>query len=203
MCRNAHLVWCFTTQSDSYAAVEPNGGQKVHALPFPNGFYRIIVRGNQTNKQLTVIEGLVYINEGARLHYHMYEDEMFFVVNGSLQFYVDGKQFCANAGTTVYIPRNVTQSVRNINSKPTHVQILFLPSGREDFLEKVSIINDNPPINATQTNHLALQYGQVNLGEVSKWEDLNCVSEGSVVVKLSFHLLFLMFLSFAFNVLFS
>ncbi|CAF2878975.1 unnamed protein product, partial [Rotaria sp. Silwood2] len=104
------------------------------------------------------------------------EDEMFFVVNGSLQFYVDGKQFCANAGTTVYIPRYVIQSVRNINSKPTHVQILFLPSGREDFLEKVSIINDNPPINATQANQLALQYGQVNLGEISNWEDLNCVS---------------------------
>ncbi|CAF4620246.1 unnamed protein product, partial [Rotaria magnacalcarata] len=40
----------------------------------------------------------------------MKEDETFYVINGTLQFYVAGDQFCAPAGTTVYIPRNVTQS---------------------------------------------------------------------------------------------
>ncbi|CAF1172597.1 unnamed protein product [Rotaria sordida] len=186
-------------QSQSYTAVQPGGGQRVHALPFQNGFYRIILRGNQTNKQFTIIEGVVYMNEGARLHYHMFEDEMFFVTNGTLQFYVDGDQFCAKAGTTVYIPRNITQSIRNINSKPVHVQILFAPSGRENFLEEVSIINDNPPINATLANQLALRYGQVNLGEVSSWKDLNCVHDSSTLLKLSFYLMFSMFLSLIFN----
>lgn len=99
---------------------------------------------------------------------------MFYVVNGTLQFYVAGDQFCASAGTTVYIPRNVTQSVRNVNSKPVYVQILFAPSGRENYLEKVSSIYDTQPINYTRANELALQYGQVNLPEV-EWKDLNCV----------------------------
>ncbi|CAF3331270.1 unnamed protein product [Rotaria socialis] len=96
----------------------------------------------------------------------------FFVINGTLQFAVDGKQFClefcARAGISVYISRSVTQFVRNINSKPAFFQILFAPSGREKFLETVSIINDNSPINSTQANLLALNHGQVNLGEVSK-----------------------------------
>lgn len=121
------------------------------------------------------------MNEGARLHYHMNEDETFVVLNGSLQFYVDGKQFCAEAGTTVYIPRNVTQSVRNINSEPVHVQILFAPSGREKYLEEVSIINDNPPINFTQANELALKYGQVNINQTVQWDDQLCVSNTSNV----------------------
>ena len=170
----------------------------MHALPFPNGFYRIIVRGNDTNNQFTIIEGLVYMNEGARLHYHMAEDEMFFIINGTLQFYVDGKQFCAPAGTTVYIPRNVSQSVRNINSKPAHVQILFAPSGRERYLEEVSILNDNPPVNATQANALALRYGQVNLGDVQNWEDLNCVSTASALFRLSSYLIFSIFTFYVF-----
>jgi mannose-6-phosphate isomerase-like protein (cupin superfamily) len=177
-------------QQNSYVNVPPNGGQRVHALPYPNGIYRIIVRGNQTANIFTLIEGLVYINEGARTHYHMKEDETFYVVNGTLQFYVAGNQFCAPAGTTVYIPRNVTQSVRNINSKPAHVQILFAPAGRENYLERVSPIFDTQPINYTGATELALEYGVVNLPDVD-WEDLNCRSNANAVLTLSSFLTFL------------
>ncbi len=118
--------------------VQPNGGQPVHVLPYPNAIYRIIVRGNQTANQFTILEGIVYINEGAGNHYHMREDETFFIINGTLQFYVNGDQFCARAGTTVYIPRNASQSVRNLDSKPVHIQILFAPSGVENSGETVT-----------------------------------------------------------------
>lgn len=154
--------------------VPPNGGQPVHALPYPNGIYRIIVRGSQTAGLFTLIEGLIYVNEGARTHYHMKEDETFYVINGTLQFYVDGDQFCAPAGTTVYIPRNVTQSVRNVNTKPVHVQISFLPPGREYYLEEITPVYDTLPINFTKANQLAEKYGVVNLPEVD-WKDLNCI----------------------------
>jgi mannose-6-phosphate isomerase-like protein (cupin superfamily) len=177
-------------QQKSYVLVPPNGGQPVHALPYPNGIYRIIVRGSQTSGIFTLIEGLIYINEGARTHYHMKEDETFYVVNGTLQFYVDGDQFCAPAGTTVYIPRNVTQSVRNINSKPVYVQISFAPPGREYYLEEVSPIYDTHPINYTRANELALQYGVVNLPEVD-WKDLNCLSNVGDSFTLSSFLTFL------------
>ena len=178
---NNVIVFLDGQQQKPYVLVMPNGGQHVHALLYPNGIYRIIVRGSQTANIFTIIEGLIYINEGARTHYHMYEDETFYVVNGTLQFYVAGDQFCAPAGTTVYIPRNVTQSVRNINSKPAHVQILFAPPGRENYLEEVSPLHDAQPINYTATNALALKYGVINLPEVD-WQDLNCVDNDSSLI---------------------
>ncbi|CAF1915428.1 unnamed protein product [Rotaria magnacalcarata] len=168
------IAIAYCQQQNSYVVVPPNGGQPVHALPYPNGIYRIIVRGSQTANIFTLIEGLIYINEGARTHYHMKEDETFYVINGTLQFYVAGDQFCAPAGTTVYIPRNVTQSVRNINSKPVYVQIAFAPPGREYYLEKITPIHDTQPINYTRANELAAEYGVVNLPEVD-WEDLHCL----------------------------
>ncbi|CAF5005768.1 unnamed protein product, partial [Rotaria magnacalcarata] len=155
------------TQSD-FVVNQSGGGQKLHVLPYPNAYYRIVLHGNQTNNQVTIIEGVIYINEGARLHYHMNEDEMFFVINGTLQFAVGGKQFCARAGTSVYIS------------------------------QAVSIINDNSPINSTQANLLALNHGQVNLGEVSKCEDLNCVSDNGTLIELSFYSILFMFISIAF-----
>lgn len=160
-------------QDQPYRVIGPQDGQRVHALPYPNAIYRIIVRGNETDNRFTIIEGLVYENEGARNHYHMYEDETFFLLNGTLQFYVGGNQFCAEAGTTVFVPRNVSQSVRNLNSKPVHVQILFSPAGREHFLEKISVVHDQRPINTTAAAALLKEYGQVNLPEV-QWEDLQC-----------------------------
>ena len=120
--------------------------------------------------------------EGARNHYHMYEDETFYVVSGTLQFYVAGEQFCAPAGTTVYVPQNVTQSIRNIDSKPAHVQIFFTPSGIENYLREVTPFHDSKSINYTATNTVALKYGVIHLPEVD-WQDLDCVQNGEVLFK--------------------
>jgi hypothetical protein len=70
-------------------------------------------------------------------------------LNSTLQFYVAGDQFCARAGMSVYIPRNVTESIQNVNSKPVHVQILFAPPGKENYFEQVTPIYDTQPINYT------------------------------------------------------
>jgi mannose-6-phosphate isomerase-like protein (cupin superfamily) len=186
-----NVILFLVGQQKSYAVVEPNGGSRVHVLPYPNAIYRIVVRGNQTANQFTIVEGIVYMNEGAGNHYHMREDETFFIINGTLQFDVDGDQFCARAGTTVYIPRNATQSVRNLNSKPVHIQILFAPSGIENYLEKVTPVFDVQPINNTAANEIALSYGVVNLNSV-EWKDLNCVmTDASTHLKLSTYLTFL------------
>lgn len=163
-------------QQNSYVVVKPNEGSRVHVLPYPNAIYKIIVRGNETSNQFTIVEGIVYINEGAGNHYHINEDETSFVINATLQFYVNGDQFCAQAGTTVYIPRNATQSVRNLNTKPVHIQILFAPTGIENYLEQITPIYDTQPINYTQATQISLKYGVVNLPAVD-WIDLNCTEQ--------------------------
>jgi len=170
--------------------VQPNEGQPVHVLPYPKAIYKIIVRGNQTANQFTILEGIVYINEGAGNHYHMREDETFFMINGTLQFYVNGDQFCARAGTTVYIPRNASQSVRNLDSKPVHIQILFAPSGIENYLEKVTPVYDTQPINYTRATEIAESYGVMSL-PVVEWKDLGCTTDASTQLKLSSCLIFL------------
>ena len=140
-----------------------------------------------------MIEGLIYISEGARNYYHMKEDEIFYVLNGTLQFYVAGEQFCAPAGTTVYIPRNVSQSVRNMDLEPVYMQILFIPSGRENYSDRVSVICDTQPINYTEATTLALKYGVVTQPEVD-WKDLHCWSNSGNLFTLSSYITFIIVL---------
>lgn len=166
----------------NYTVVGPDGGQRTHVLPYPRGIYRINLRGNQTGGLFTMTEGLVWANEDIRTHFHINEEETVYVINGTLQVYLDGDQFCAPAGTTVHLPRNVTKSMRNIDSKPAKVQLIFSPSNREFFLEQITAVYDQTPINYTRANELAVQYGQIFLPAV-QWKDLNCVSAADVSVK--------------------
>ena len=43
------------------------------------------------------------------------------------------------------------------------------------YYEEVDVINNNPPVNATQAVELAFQYGQVTVDSL-EWNDLNCVT---------------------------
>ena len=146
--------------------------------------------GSKTSGLFTTTEGLIYFGEGARTHIHLYEDETVYIVNGTVQFYVDGEQFCAPAGTTISIPRNINRSVRNLDPKPALVRYLFTPAGRENYLRKITLVYDQEPINYTRAQELALQYGQINLNE-APWQDLNCISNADISLKLGSHIILL------------
>jgi hypothetical protein len=169
---------------------EPNDGQYVEAFAILNAIYKIVLRGNQTSDLLTIFEEFVYTGDASRCYYHTKQDETIHVLNGTLQFYVGGKQFCAPTGTSVYIPRNVTQSHRNLGSKSVHIQLLFSPLGIENYLDKLSPIYAQQPVNLTEATKLAREYGVVHLPDI-EWKDLNCAFNGGALFTLSFYLTFL------------
>jgi mannose-6-phosphate isomerase-like protein (cupin superfamily) len=158
-----------------------------------NAEYKIILNGNQTSGLLSIVDILIYNSPGARCQIHTREDETIQVLNGSLQMYMNGYQFCAPAGTTVYIPRNVTQSQRNTGSKAVHTQLLFSPAGLENYLYQIIPLLSQLPLNKTQIAEIAGERGLIFCPEI-EWEDLNCTFSDGVLFSLSFHLKFLIFL---------
>ncbi len=180
-------------QPNNSVIVYPNDIPYIPAVSPFNAAIKVVLRGNQTSGLLTIVDDLVYNGAGSRYMMHTKEDTVMYVLNGSLQFYLDGYQFCAPAGTTVHIPRNVTQSQRNLGSKPIHLLLLFSPSGMETFLDALAIIVTQQPVNTTQAFQAALGQGLLFFPEV-EWKDLNCAFNGGALFSLSFHLTFLIFL---------
>ncbi len=173
--------------------VYPTDIPYIQAVSVFNAAIKVILRGNQTSSLLTIVDDLVYNGAGSRYMMHTKEDTVMYVLNGTLQFYLDGYQFCAPAGTIVRIPRNVTQSQRNLGSKPIHLLLLFSPSGMETFLDAVSIIVTQQPINTTEIFQVAMGNGLLFFPEV-EWQDLNCAFNDGAPFSFSFHLTFLIFL---------
>ncbi|CAF2577746.1 unnamed protein product [Rotaria sp. Silwood2] len=151
--------------------------------------YKIVLRGNQSSNLLTIIEELVYIGNASRCHYHTKEDETIRVLNGTLQVYLDGYQFCAPAGTSFYVPRNIIQSSRNLGSKPVHIELLFSPSNIENYLDQITPVFVKQPVNMTRVAELSRTFGVVNLPDIP-WKDLNCAFNNSMLFTSSVHLIF-------------
>ncbi len=197
-------------------AQEPNNSVIVYPTDVPyvslaslfNAVFRIILNGNQTSGLLTIVEDLVFNGAGSRCQIHTREDQTMYVLNGTLQIYMNGYQFCAPAGTTVYIPRNVIQSQRNLGSKPVVMRLLFTPSGLEKYLYQVIALIAQQTINITEVAAIAGANGITFCPEV-EWKDLNCTFNNGTAATSSafsrkillfedFSALFLSFLFFSF-----
>ncbi|CAF0994261.1 unnamed protein product [Rotaria sordida] len=184
-------------EGNKWLAVRPNSSEYIHTLPFPNSIFKYKFRGNDTNGLFTLFEA-EYLDDGPGKHIHTREDELFHIIDGHVQFFVDGKQFCGSTGDYVYVPRHVSQAIRiqNIDkrAKPVRIQILLAPSGLEGFLDEIEPLYYNGQDNLTLQNDIADKYGIINLEPVD-WQDLGCfpaTTSSSTRLTPFFHLLFLL-----------
>ncbi|CAF1191388.1 unnamed protein product [Didymodactylos carnosus] len=153
----------------------PGEGESVRALPFPNSTRIYKLRGKDTNGLFTMMEGNILIGEGPQLHIHhwdwfMYQtrpskDETFRVLDGELQFIIDNRTFFARAGEVIHAPKETKMSFRNYNSTNARLQIIFTPSGIEDYFAKVSKVYMVEPIDHKRSDEIAKEFGMDMLRE--------------------------------------
>ncbi|CAF0911164.1 unnamed protein product [Didymodactylos carnosus] len=159
--------------------MQPNEGERVRSLPFPNSTRVYKLRGKDTGGLFTMMEGHILVGEGPQLHIHHREDETFRVMEGELQFIIDNETFCARAGTIIHAPREVKMSFTNVNSPNAYLQIIFTPSGIENYFAKVNKVYNVEPINHTRADEIAKEFGMDMLG-MPQWEDLGCDANGTL-----------------------
>lgn len=70
---------------------------------------------------------------GPPLHVHTHEDEMFYILEGEIEFTIDGKTFVAGAGTTVFGPRGVPHAFRGAGEKAAKFLIFVTGDNFERF----------------------------------------------------------------------
>ncbi|CAF1157128.1 unnamed protein product [Rotaria sp. Silwood1] len=175
----------------SIAIARTNSSMSIPTLPFPNSIFQHKIRGNETNQTFVLFEA-EYLNEGPGYHLHTKDDELFHVLDGKVQFIVNGSQFCASTGDYVYVPRNVSQGVRVYNpsnsTKRVKIQIMLFPSGLENFLDEIAVLYDQDRSNQTAIDTISKKYGIIDLGPV-QWNDLGCFDNNSVQLPSSVSML--------------
>ena len=128
-------------------AQKPTLENSVHYIAYTFSF---LLSGKDTNGEFSLTH--CFFREGKAFtpppHYHKFEDETFYILEGEMEFHVGDKKFKAGAGEVVFIPKNVPHHF-DILSKTVKALLLITPAGIETFFKEFSVpaqTLDLPPI---------------------------------------------------------
>ena len=89
-----------------------------------------------TNGAFALIETVARPEFGPPPHIHHRQDECFQILEGAIEFMLDGRTFTAEAGSVVYLPTGRLHSHRATGNRPARALVLYTPAGLERFIEE-------------------------------------------------------------------
>jgi quercetin dioxygenase-like cupin family protein len=115
--------------------------------------YTILASAEHTAGSYDLFEFYVPPRHGPPPHVHTREDELFYVLEGELEFEVGGAIYPAPAGTFVFAPRGVPHRFVGVGDAPARVLVVAQPSGMARFFADIGReLPDRrtPPLEPTQ-----------------------------------------------------
>lgn len=118
------------------------------------------VRGAQTGGAFAVVEHPVSARVIVEPHVHRYEDELSFVLEGTVWARVGEQEAEAKAGSYVWKPRGVLHTFWNPGPEPARILETISPAGFEDFFEELAtLLQHSPPPTDEDVYGLCDRYG--------------------------------------------
>jgi quercetin dioxygenase-like cupin family protein len=136
--------------TNSVKAIDKNQGQR---LNIAGGAYRIIISGKETNGDYAIIEMTVPVGAGPVPHAHPHFEEIFYVLEGELNFKSESGNFLAQKGATVSIPKGgIIHHFKNMSDKPAKLLCTVMPAGLDDFFIEIEAL-----MNSTQVDGMDIK----------------------------------------------
>ncbi len=101
--------------------------------------------GSDTNGKITIVENHNPPGVGIPMHVHANEDEIFRILEGEMEFTVEGSTSLLRAGDTIFLPRQVPHSFKVVGEKHARAIITIVPSGIEEMFVALSQLPAGPP----------------------------------------------------------
>lgn len=137
------------------------------AAPHVGAVYRVIggdvvtckLLGADTGGAYSVLETVSPPGAGPPPHVHGREDECFYVVEGSFEFYVEGRTIAAAPGDVLQAVRGVPHHFKNVGSTPGRLLVVVHPAGIENFFAELAEQPLDGPPDVPSLKALAERYG--------------------------------------------
>ena len=128
--------------------------------------YRFLATGDETGGRYAMWEATVFPGGGPPPHIHSREEEAFYVLEGTITFYVGDERRVAPAGTFASMPIGSLHCFRNESDSIARMLITVAPAGLEKmFLEigaPMSLGDTPPPLSPAEVERIltaAPRYG--------------------------------------------
>jgi quercetin dioxygenase-like cupin family protein len=103
------------------------------------------VSGSDTDGDLAIFEQTsLSQGRGTPLHVHHFQDEVFYVVEGSYYFQVGENKYNLAAGDSIFLPRKVPHAWTQVSEKGK-MTVTFQPAGKlENFFLTMAALDHEP-----------------------------------------------------------
>ena len=95
-------------------------------------------------KQLTVIEGTFFPGKGHSFHYHADQEELIYVVSGTVEHWIEQEKRTLSPGDSVFMPARVVHATFNIGAEDAKVIAILGPCAGDMGVEQVDVSGEAP-----------------------------------------------------------
>ncbi len=124
--------------SDGEKAIVTPAGQTKILRAFGEDIV-IHLNGEQTGGRLTMWTELTPPGEGPPAHFHINDDETFYVIEGQVSFFHNGEWQEVGPGGTAFAPRGEVHTFKNVGSTPSQMVMSTTPAGIENFFSRAAV----------------------------------------------------------------
>jgi hypothetical protein len=111
-------------------AISPAGQfQRINAF----GAIDLRLPAETTGGIISIWESIAAPDSGPPLHVHTREDEIFYVLAGTFQFWCGDETLVGGPGTTMVLPKDVPHTYRNVGQTEGRLLGAAMPGGLENF----------------------------------------------------------------------
>ena len=129
------------------------------------------VSAAETGGAYTLIEDNLKASFALGLHRHDQHAETFYVLEGALDFYLDGDWIRAEPGTTLHVPPGLPHACRVADGVPAKMLMIMQPSGFDGFLAELATMSDADFADEAKMAALNAKYDIVPMGPVPPHPD--------------------------------
>jgi len=119
---------------------------------------RFLCDARETGGTWSLFEEEVPLGMGPPPHRHDW-DEAYYVLDGEVDFTIDGAPARSRPGDFNYFPRNTIHSFKGASPSPAHVLIFAAPAHASEFFEEVSSEVRDLPDDLRKIPELGLRHG--------------------------------------------
>lgn len=112
----------------------------------------------ETAGSYAVVEEHSPPGSGPPLHTHTTEDEMFYVLEGQLEFQRGQEKLVAGPGTTLILPRGIPHAFRNIGSGLSKMLVVISPGRFLGFLEEIDALSRQRQVTPADVSRIGAGY---------------------------------------------
>jgi len=116
----------------------------------------ILLGGRETGGRVALVRSVERRGREPSRHTHRNEDEVVFVLDGALTFYLSNEEVQLRAGGSLFLPRGEEHCYRVISDE-ARLLLILMPAGLESYYQELAEVSVGPGIERFVT--IAARYG--------------------------------------------